>query len=203
MVTYEWQGFMRQATSTWQVNGFKRPKGITEAPIDAYSGMAPGAFTTKQIKELFITGTQPTAADDTKVALQIDSATGLLWADGCDGPPVTQGFLDLSRVESAFTDWHAADLAWIERAKQGPGVTGGPVNTATTYFLSPGYQPNGATWGAPWAPTETCVPAPKPPPDGGGGAGGGAGGGGGGPGGGGGGGGGPPVPTPEPTPAPT
>jgi peptidoglycan glycosyltransferase len=187
---YEWQGFLNQATKDWQINSFKRPKGIVEATIDAYSGMAPGAFTTKTVKELFIAGTQPKTPDTTKVALQVDSVTGLLWQDGCIGTPVTKVFLDLTGVESAFPNWQAANLDWLARARKGTGVKGGPLGTTrTTYLVSFTYHPFGATWGAPIAPIDKCVPGlPPPTPSGGGG--------------GGGGGGGHPSPTPTP-PGPT
>ena len=161
-----WQGFLVQATKQWEIRDFVRPTGITEATVDAFTGMAPGAFTTSTIEELFIEGTEPRIPDDTKFALQIEEESGLLWAEGCSGTPVTRGFLDLSRVESAFPLWQEANRGWIERAKQGPGVRGGPKGTRTTYFYNLGYHPYGSTWGAPFPPTETCVPAPSPlPPD--------------------------------------
>ncbi|HWP63410.1 MAG TPA: transglycosylase domain-containing protein [Candidatus Binatia bacterium] len=141
-----------------------RPSGIVTAKIDAHSGLLPGPFTTRTIDEIFIQGTVPTKVDDTKVALEIDSATGLLWQEGCAGPPVTQGFLDLSRVEANFPEWQKANNAWIERARRGVGVAGGPRRTRTMYFYNRAFAPFGRTWGAPFAPTETCTPLPSPSP---------------------------------------
>jgi hypothetical protein len=52
-------------------------------------------------------------------------------------------------------------------------VKGGPKNTATAYYAKPYFQPYGATWGAPFAPTEICQPIietpgpPQTPPGGG------------------------------------
>ena len=56
---------------------------------------------------------------------------GSLWADGCTGPSITKGFLDLTQVEAAFPKWQPFNLGWIERAKKGPGVRGGPKRTPT------------------------------------------------------------------------
>ena len=38
----------------------------------------------------------PKKKEDFRVALDVDAATGLLWQDGCVGPRVTRGFMDLS-----------------------------------------------------------------------------------------------------------
>src|SRR3970282_2909219 len=73
-----WQGFLVQATKQWEIRDFVRPTGITEATVDAFTGMAPGAFTTSTIEELFIEGTDPRIPDDTKFALQIEEEPGLL-----------------------------------------------------------------------------------------------------------------------------
>jgi membrane carboxypeptidase/penicillin-binding protein len=159
-----WQGFLLQATRDWEIRDFVRPKGITEARVDAYSGMAPGAFTTTTVKELFIEGTEPRTPDTTKIALQVEAETGKLWADGCSGTPVIKGFLDLSRIESAFPLWQKANFGWIARAKKGVGIAGGPKGTRTTYFYNFSYHPYGSTWGAPFPPIGTCVPAPPPSP---------------------------------------
>ena len=51
----------------------------------------------KTIDEIFIDGTVPTKKDDTKVGIDVDAATGDLWADGCTGPMQTRGFLDHGR----------------------------------------------------------------------------------------------------------
>ncbi len=135
--------------------------------MDAWTGLKPGPFSTKTVKELFIDGTVPTKIDDTKVGIDVDSATGNLWADGCLGPMATQGFLDLSGVDSAFPAWQKYDADWIKRAKQGTGVRGGPAKgtkSATTYFYQGGFQPYGPSWGAPFPPKDICTPEPTPAP---------------------------------------
>jgi len=156
-----WQEFMNETTKSLPIADFVEPSGIARATVDAFSGMKPGPGTTKTVSEIFIDGTQPTQVDNTKVSLQIDSATGDLWQDGCTGPMETKTFLDLSNVESSFPQWQPFDAGWITRATKGAGVRGGPKQTATSYFYETGgWTPFGATWGAPMAPTKKCEPVP-------------------------------------------
>ncbi len=54
-----WKSFMRDYTNGMPVADFKRPKGVTQAVIDAYSGGKPGKWTRGTKKEWFITGTEP------------------------------------------------------------------------------------------------------------------------------------------------
>jgi membrane peptidoglycan carboxypeptidase len=142
----------------------ERPKGLVQAKVDAFSGMLPGPFTTRTVNEWFIADTVPKQVDDTKVAVTIDKATGLLWQDGCAGPMVTQGFLDLRSIEASFPTWQKYDNGWLARAARGPLVAGGPKRTKTAYFYRNGFTPFGRTWGAPFAPTKTCTPLPPSPP---------------------------------------
>ncbi len=163
--TFVWQGFLTQVTKDWPIDNFPVPSGIVQRSVDAWSGMLPGPFTTHTFTENFIEGTQPTQADNTKVPMQVVEENGkdVLWQPGCQGTPVTKGFLDLSNVETAFPNWHQADLAWIARAEKGPGVAS-KAGTRTTYFYNPYFQPYGKSWGAPFPPTQTCTPAPSPSP---------------------------------------
>ncbi len=135
-----------------------------EVNVDAYSGMKPGPFTTRTVKELFIEDAVPTQVDSTKFGVEVDSATGKLWQEGCVGPKEVKGFLNLGNVESEFPSWGPANRNWLARAAQGSGVAGGPERTRTTYFYETGvWNPFGRTWGAPFAPTEMCeIPAPSP-----------------------------------------
>jgi membrane peptidoglycan carboxypeptidase len=158
-----WQAFLTEASKGMPVASFQEPGGIVQARVDAFSGMLPGPFTTKTVNEYFIDGTVPTRVDDTKVGVQIDSASGDLWAEGCAGPPETQGFLDLSGVDAGFPTWQKADAGWIVRAQKGVGVAGGPEKTRTAYFYDGSYAPYGRTWGAPFPPTTTCTPPPPEP----------------------------------------
>ena len=161
-----WQGFTQEVSQDWAVNDFPRPDGIVEADVDAWSGGVPTQFTTQTYHEVFISGTQPTAPDTTKVGMQVvPDANGdqTLWVDGCAGTPVTSGFLNLDNVEADHPDWHAANQNWIARAMQGPGTAGGPdplVPTKTSYIFDPRNTPFGKSWGAPFPPTTTCAQAP-------------------------------------------
>ncbi|MGH2466182.1 MAG: transglycosylase domain-containing protein [Candidatus Limnocylindrales bacterium] len=162
--TYVWQGFLEEATKAWAIDAFPVPDGVTQASVDAISGQKPGPFTTKTAKFWYLDGTQPSQTDETKVGVQVDSVTKLLWQDGCAGKPVTKGFLDLSRVEAAVPAWQAADQAWAARAARGVGVAGGPERTRTMTFYDPGFHPYGNGWGAPFPPTKTCPLTPSPTP---------------------------------------
>ena len=161
-----WQAFLTDASKGTPIADFPPPPpGVSQVTIDAHSGMLPGPFAGQTIKEWFIDGTAPTNVDSTKVAVNIDQATGLLWQDGCLGPQAPQGFLDLSGIEASIPTWQKFDQGWIDRARRGVGVRGGPLKTPTAYFGFGRFFPFGATWGAPFAPTDTCpIGGPSPSP---------------------------------------
>ena len=165
-----WQAFLEDAAKGTPVATFaKPPAGVVQATVDAYSGMRPGPYTSRTIKEWFIDGTVPKQTDNTKVGVSIDSATGLLWQAGCLGPEVTKGFLDFSNVEPGHPSWVPFTRNWAARAARGPGVRGGPKHTPTDYFHFGHVYPFGATWGARFPPSKTCPiggppPSPSPPP---------------------------------------
>ena len=163
-----WQSFLTAATKGQPIADFQAPPGVVQATVDAYSGMKPGPFSSRTVKEWFIDGTAPTQIDNTKVGIQVDSVSGDLWQDGCEGPAETRGFLDLSNVEADYPQWKTANDGWIARAQKGSGVAGGPQKTRTSYFYETGvWNPYGLTWGAPLPPTKTCelfTPSPAPSP---------------------------------------
>jgi hypothetical protein len=159
-----WQAFLTQASHGMPIADFKRPAGVVDATVDAFTGLKPGPFSKKTVKEQFIQGTTPTEVDYTKVPKAIDKATNKLWAEGCTGPKVTRGFLDFSRVDAAFPRWQKADRGWAARAAKGSGVSGGPEGTRTAYFGFGSRLPFGASWGAPFPPKATCTPLPSPSP---------------------------------------
>ena len=119
-----WSRIMRDVSHGIPIATWQRPGGIVEATVDAFSGLKPGASTTKTVQELFIKGTQPTYADDLRRTVEIDSSTGLLWQDGCAGPKKTVGVLDFSNVDANFPTWQKFDRAWAARAARGAGVAG-------------------------------------------------------------------------------
>ena len=157
-----WSRILTEASKGLPVATFKQPSGIVSATVDAFSGLLPGPYTVATVKELFIDGTVPTRKDDLHVELDIDQATGKLWQDGCTGPMVKKGFLDFSRVEPRFPAWQQYTQEWAARAAKGPGVSGGPERTRTSYFYINSFAPFGRTWGGAFAPTEVCAPLPPP-----------------------------------------
>ncbi len=153
-----WQSFLTQASKGMPIATFRKPPGVVQVAVDAYSGMLPGPFTTRKVNEWFIQDSVPRQVDNTKVGIEVDKATGDLWQDGCTGPKVVQGYLNLSNVESEFPGWAKYNQSWISRAARG--------GRGTTYFYENGaWNPYGRTWGAPFAPTKTCtIPQPTPSP---------------------------------------
>ncbi len=167
-----WSHIMREVSKGLPITDFKRPKGLTQIEVDAFSGQLPGPGTVRTVKEWFIDGKwKPTQQGDIHVEKQIDEATGLLWEEGCTGPAVSGYFLDFSGVEPAFPEWQRFTQGWAERAAKGTGVRGGPRRTPTSYFFDGYLVPFGRTWGGKFAPTEVCTSAPPPscPPGNGGG----------------------------------
>jgi peptidoglycan glycosyltransferase len=164
-----WQSYFTEISSKLPVADFAKPEGLEQITIDAHTGELPGACTTLTTSEYFFPGTAPTTSCSTTRLLEIDSATGLLWADGCAGARIEASYLDLSSLESQWPKWQAANLEWIERARLGAGIVGGVRGGMTAYFYAPFWQPNGATWGGTIAPTLSCLsetasPVPTPVP---------------------------------------
>jgi peptidoglycan glycosyltransferase len=149
--TYVWQGFMNEATKGWAINDFARPAGLETAAVDPLIGLRvpEGAGS---VQELFVKGSVPT---------QTVGGVGGVCGDA---------LLDKTGFESRFSNWLAADRDWIERARRGPGVKGGPDNNPTAYFYNSSFNPYGKTWGALLAgpgcgspsPAPTCFPLPAP-----------------------------------------
>ncbi len=161
-----WQAVMNEVTGEWRVNDFDRPDGVVTATVDAYTGYKPSAYSRDQVRELFIKGTTP--GDDpyirgVEVVVGPDDRT-YRWSSGCAGEPVRKGYLVLNDAEAGHDSWQKANRGWITRARRGPGVEGGPKDTATAYFYDPTFQPFGRSWGAPFAPARSCDDAPSPEP---------------------------------------
>ena len=164
-----WHAFMQDVTAGTPVTNFKQPNGVTWATVDAYSGMLPGPYTTDTVNEVFINGTVPNQADNTKVPVDIDTVSNTLWTWDCPGVKDTKGFLDLSQIDagsnSLSQQFYKYDQIWIARAKQGVGVRGGPGNGVTMYFYEKGFWvPYHNGWGAPFAPTTSCTTNTGTPP---------------------------------------
>ena len=116
-----WHAFVRDYSRDWPVTDFQQPSGVTEARIDAWSGGRPGPWTKDTVRELFIDGTQPGAAE------AID-ANGLLYSRGCAG-----WMVDPLKAELGPGDWDDDVSDWIRRARRGPGVIG-EHDSRTAYF---------------------------------------------------------------------
>ncbi|MEO5704386.1 MAG: transglycosylase domain-containing protein [Candidatus Limnocylindrales bacterium] len=162
-----WSRILTEVSQDLPIAKFKKPSGIVEVSVDAFSGLLPGSGTVKTVKEIFIKGTEPTRKDNLHVSAQIDEATGLLWQDGCTGPMRTKTFLDFSQAEERFPKWQPFTQEWAQRAARGPGVSGGPKKTRTMYFYNLSFHPFGATWGGPFKPTDVCQALTFCPPGGG------------------------------------
>ncbi|MEP6638518.1 MAG: penicillin-binding transpeptidase domain-containing protein, partial [Chloroflexota bacterium] len=159
-----WSAILTEVTKGAKIAQFKPPSGLKTATVDAFTGLKPGPFTTKTVKELFLAGTVPTEKTTFRSAATVDAATGLLWQDGCQGPKVTRGYFNLSEVETNFPAWQRANLNWGARAARGSGVGGGPKGTRTSYFYSNSFAPFGHTWGAKFMPRQLCPLYTPPPP---------------------------------------
>ena len=158
-----WSAILTDISKGMPIATFKSPGGLKSAKVDAFTGLKPGAFTRKTVSEIFLPGTVPTKRETSRVAREIDKASGLLWQDGCVGPKVTKGFFNVGEIDSAFPNWQKADRNWANRAARGSGVRGTPKGTRTSYFYNGAFAPFGRSWGAPFAPSKKCPLAPPPP----------------------------------------
>ncbi len=125
-----WRAFMRDYTRKWPVTSFKRPKGVVQARIDAWSGGRPGGWTRETRKEWFISGTQP----GSRKAIDKD---GLLYRVGCGGWRV-----DPLKAELGPDAWRVDVADWLRRAHRGIGVVG-RHDSSTAYFWGE------RSWGGP------------------------------------------------------
>jgi membrane peptidoglycan carboxypeptidase len=158
-----WSRIMRDVSKDLPIEGWHKPSGLEVAKVDAFTGMRPGPFTTKTVQELFIKGTVPRETDNFHHSVTIDTASGKLWQDGCVGPKKTVGALDFSSAED-IGKWGYYIRGWQKRAARGPGVSGGPEGTRTSYFYTNGFAPFGRSWGGIFAPSGLCpIPEPEPP----------------------------------------
>jgi hypothetical protein len=125
-----WRAFMRDYTRKWPVTSFKRPKGVVQTRIDAWSGGRPGGWTRETTKEWFISGTQP----GSRKAIDKD---GLLYRVGCGGWRV-----DPLKAELGPDAWRVDVADWLRRAHRGIGVRG-RHDSSTAYFWGE------RSWGGP------------------------------------------------------
>jgi len=151
-----WSAILREVSKGQPIANFTAPKDIQRAPIDVFTGLRPGTFSTKTITELFVPGTAPRQRETSRMVATVDAASGLLWQDGCAGPKVTRAYFNLNEVEANHPSWQRANANWASRAAGGPGVAGGLKGTRTSYFYSNAFTPFGRSWGAPLMPRTRC-----------------------------------------------
>ena len=113
-----WSAITTAVSQGSPIASFRAPDGLSIETVDAFTGLAPGPYTTKTVKELFLPGTEPTERETIRVGLEIDAASGLRWQEGCVGPKISRGYMDLSRVESNFETW--------QNVQSRLGLTSGP-----------------------------------------------------------------------------
>ncbi len=92
-----WSALLEEVSAKYGISRFKAPGGLQTATVDAFTGLKPGPFTKKTVKELFLKGTVPTERETIRVSLTVDDASGLLWRDGCVGPKVAAWLLRPTR----------------------------------------------------------------------------------------------------------
>lgn len=137
-----WKSFMRDYTNGMPVADFKRPKGVTQVSIDAFTGGKPGSWTRRTRKEWFITGTEPGSKG------AVDKA-GLLYDKRCG-----TNVVDLTNVDEP-NSWKRYIRGYMKRH---PRTAGGPMApTNGDCYVAPTAKPK---------PSEAVpeVPAESPPP---------------------------------------
>jgi membrane peptidoglycan carboxypeptidase len=144
-----WSAILSDVSKSQPIARFERvrPKTLVTARIDPFTGARAPAGSARGVTELFIRGTVPGNRTRSAVTRTVDAATGLLWREGCLGPPITRTYAGFATTEADHPSWLRADLAWLGRASRGAGVAGGPKGTRTAYFYGSGFFPFGQTWG--------------------------------------------------------
>jgi membrane peptidoglycan carboxypeptidase len=191
--TFIWHDYMAEvaALNELPVHDFARPDGVSDATVDAISGLLPGEHTTTTVGEIFRTDRTPTEADSLHRELRIEAETGRIWQEGCGDfeaaepsgapdpsadptppQPREEVYLDLVGWEDHHPTWEEANVVWIEAWTGREAELNGSVRV-----------PYPGPIDAPLAPTEVCIPGeiptstPSPSPS--------------------------PTPSPTPTPTPT
>ncbi|MEO7663799.1 MAG: penicillin-binding transpeptidase domain-containing protein, partial [Candidatus Limnocylindrales bacterium] len=136
-----WRAFVGELTAGQPIAPFQQPDGLVQTTIDAWSGGAPGAWTTQRKKEWFKAGTEPGA----KAAVD---PPGLLYARACGGWRV-----DPRKAEDGPAQWGKDVADWLARARRGVGVRG-QYDSRTAYFW------NRSGWGGRLA-GSACAPKPQ------------------------------------------
>ena len=146
-----WHDVMEEALKNRPVRDFSRPDGLVDVQICDTSGLLATPDCPRQRSEVFIAGTEPTRPDDSYRAVLLDSATGLLWKEGCHGQPIErvyrflppdaqewgrkQGIPEPPQTDCQGQPVQQADLSTNGVAKQ--GNAGGEKAESTLAITSP------------------------------------------------------------------
>lgn len=82
-----WHDFIEEALQGTAPREFSQPDGIVEAQVCETSGLLPTQICPRLRTEVFIKGSEPTRSDTSYEQVAIDSASGMLWTNGCQGQP--------------------------------------------------------------------------------------------------------------------
>ena len=153
-----WSAILSDVSKGMPIEGFGRikPKNLTTATVDAFTGMKPGPSTRKTVRRAVHPGHRAHARGQRRRDRGRRPGDRPEWREGCAGPMVTQTFLDFSNVESGFRSWQRADTAWQARAARGAGVVGRTQGHAHRLPLRQRILPVRRVVGRQFAPTKNC-----------------------------------------------
>jgi membrane carboxypeptidase/penicillin-binding protein PbpC len=77
-----WSAILSDISEGLPMANFKSPGGLKKVTVDAFTGTKPGPFTHKTVEEMFIPGHLPPKSTASRVSLQVDAASGLVWREG-------------------------------------------------------------------------------------------------------------------------
>lgn len=110
-----WNRAMRTYLENKPNVGFVRPGGIVGGTVDAFSGKAPGPFTTSTRSDIFIQGTVPTEPDDWHKELEICIPDGKLASAVCRRVGKTEKRLFI-KITAERPEWQDDVDAWVAAA---------------------------------------------------------------------------------------
>ena len=164
---------MEAAVRPYRPIPFRRPAGVTQAPIDTkaapWTVAKPGPLTpSRWVREAwFVDGTQPTHTNPLWVQEQVDSTDPTtLYEPGCPGRPETRTFLDrpplgvawaktvAGALGGTWTDYVPADMSLAPPTR---ACNGGSVSPLAIHYelwySAPGYRGTGGKYGGPLVPS--------------------------------------------------
>ena len=118
-----WSAILTEVTKGTKIAQFKRPAQglVTRQGRRLHRSQARSVLEPDGHRVLPARAPSRVRKETVRVADSVDSASGLLWRDGCAGPRVTRGYFNLSDVESNYPNWQKANANWGARAARGVG----------------------------------------------------------------------------------